>query len=319
MSHSQSVNRNRKTEAVITDTKGGLMQIDNMKIWADNWNTDPKYTKKVNQRGGYTAIDAQYKLERVTKYFGACGIGWGFTRDFKLQGLDAYPATVHVVCDLLLWYKLPEDDTRYELPSMGGSELYHGKEGNYKADTDAWKKAETDALTKAFSRLGFFADVFLGMFDDEKYIEYLHDNPPEQGSLKAVGAPKPAITAAHAKACLDSALQLVPETESETQIVWEAGNCFKFAGLGERFMDRLCEAKGIELKGRDVCVWFWRRGTLILDAEIKAYFAAHGDPDADWMQHAKQVAQIALCELDDNIEAVVDPANLHLFLGGSHE
>ena len=29
----------------------------------------------------------------------------------------------------------------------------------------------TDALTKAFSHLGVSADVFLGMFDNSKYVE----------------------------------------------------------------------------------------------------------------------------------------------------
>ena len=31
----------------------------------------------------------------------------------------------------------------------------------------------TDAMTKAFSHLGMSADVFLGMFDDSKYVESL--------------------------------------------------------------------------------------------------------------------------------------------------
>ena len=38
-------------------------------------------------------------------------------------------------------------------------------------DDEAPKKAFTDALTKAFSHLGLSADVFLGLFDNSKYIE----------------------------------------------------------------------------------------------------------------------------------------------------
>ena len=37
-----------------------------------------------------------------------------------------------------------------------------------KADDDFAKKLETDMITKALSRLGFNADVFMGMFDDNK-------------------------------------------------------------------------------------------------------------------------------------------------------
>ena len=42
-----------------------------------------------------------------------------------------------------------------------------------KIDDEAPKKAMTDAMTKAFSHLGMSADVFLGMFDDSKYVESL--------------------------------------------------------------------------------------------------------------------------------------------------
>lgn len=287
------------------------MPIDNMKIWADNWKTDPKFTKKVNQRGGYTAIDAQYKLERVTAYFGACGIGWGFAREFRVQGLPDHPLTNHVVCDLLLWYKLPEDDTRYQLPSMGSAELYHGKEGNYKADTDAWKKAETDALTKAFSRLGFFADVFLGMFDDDKYVEYLEDNPPKPGSLREPSVSKPTFTLINAQSRLENAMLLVPENETATSLAASASLCFEKAGLGERFMERVCAERGFKWDDHGVAVWLWERGIKILDTEIKAFIAAGGDPDADWMYHAKQVAQLA--DETGSAEVLISDASLPLF------
>ena len=39
-----------------------------------------------------------------------------------------------------------------------------------KLDEDAPKKAMTDALTKALSHLGIGADVFLGKFDDNRYV-----------------------------------------------------------------------------------------------------------------------------------------------------
>ena len=37
-------------------------------------------------------------------------------------------------------------------------------------DDEAPKKALTDAMTKAFSHLGVSADVFLGLFDNNKYV-----------------------------------------------------------------------------------------------------------------------------------------------------
>jgi hypothetical protein len=43
-----------------------------------------------------------------------------------------------------------------------------------KVDNDA-KKIETDTLTKAISKLGFNADIFMGKFDDLRYIEEMNE------------------------------------------------------------------------------------------------------------------------------------------------
>ena len=40
-------------------------------------------------------------------------------------------------------------------------------------DDEAPKKAMTDAMTKAMSHLGMAADVFLGLFDSNKYVEQM--------------------------------------------------------------------------------------------------------------------------------------------------
>ena len=43
-----------------------------------------------------------------------------------------------------------------------------------KIDDNFAKKLETDTLTKALSKLGFNADIFLGKFDDIRYVEDLN-------------------------------------------------------------------------------------------------------------------------------------------------
>ena len=52
--------------------------IKNTTIWDQVCKTDPRHTKKVNQRGGFTAIDAHYQVQRATEVFGPVGIGWGY-------------------------------------------------------------------------------------------------------------------------------------------------------------------------------------------------------------------------------------------------
>lgn len=130
-----------------------------MRIWDQVSKTDPRHTKKVNQRGGFTAIDAHYQVMNATAVFGPVGIGWGYINGepiFKEQ-LVFIPVT--------LWHG---DRSNTFGPIYGGAEVISNK--GY-ADNDALKKASTDGLTKALSHLGFNADVFLGKFDDNKYVQ----------------------------------------------------------------------------------------------------------------------------------------------------
>lgn len=131
---------------------------DNMRIWNAVEKTDPAHTKKVNQRGGFTAISAHYQVMRATEAFGPVGIGWGYETGtpFMLDTLVVVPIT--------LWHG--QRDNTFG-PLYGSAEL---RDSKGRLDQDAPKKATTDGLTKALSQLGFNADVFLGKFDDNKYV-----------------------------------------------------------------------------------------------------------------------------------------------------
>lgn len=127
-----------------------------LRIWNAVCKTDPKHTKRVNQRGGFTAIDAQYQIMEATRLFGPVGEGWGYTvGDYRIEGgLIVVPVT--------LWHGKRENAFG---PILGCAEML-----GQRPDRDAPKKAITDALTKGLSQLGFNADVFLGLFDDNKYV-----------------------------------------------------------------------------------------------------------------------------------------------------
>jgi len=62
-----------------------------------------------------------------------------------------------------------KDDVWYKFGPISSVQKLWRKTGAL--DDEAPKKAFTDALTKAFSHLGLSADVFLGLFDNSKYIE----------------------------------------------------------------------------------------------------------------------------------------------------
>ena len=149
-----------------------MAKKNNMKLWESVETTDPKFTKKVNQRGGFTAISAQYQLRTATETFGPFGTGWG-VKDERIEkwedvGLAVYTGT--------LWYRPTEfrdgmvvikQESEFPIHS---SIKYHS---NGRVDDDFMKKVATDALTKGLSKLGFNADVFMGKFDDNKYVNKL--------------------------------------------------------------------------------------------------------------------------------------------------
>ncbi len=134
---------------------------DKLAIWNAVSETNPAHTKHVNQRGGFTAISAQYQILAATAQFGPVGIGWGYTSG------DPVIVDTLIIVPVTLWHGSRENTFG---PMMGCEEW---KDKNGRVDSDAPKKATTDALTKLLSHLGFNADVFLGRFDDNKYVEQM--------------------------------------------------------------------------------------------------------------------------------------------------
>ena len=144
------------------------MSIENMKLWDSVAKTDPAHTNKVNQRGGFTAIDAHYQVQQATQTFGPVGEGWGYEATHTVEHLSAQDTGIEVaIADVIVWHG--DRDKAYG-PVRGMTEVINQKG---RVDMDAPKKALTDALTKALSHLGFSADVFLGKFDDNKYVQQI--------------------------------------------------------------------------------------------------------------------------------------------------
>jgi hypothetical protein len=134
--------------------------MSNMAIWDAVSKTNPAHTKQVNQRGGFTAINANSQVMAATKQFGPVGIGWGY-----IAGAPIFTPADQIIVPVTLWHG---DRANTFGPEYGCAEYITAKG---QRDSDAPKKATTDALTKLLSRLGFNADVFLGLYDDQKYVE----------------------------------------------------------------------------------------------------------------------------------------------------
>lgn len=138
------------------------MAEDNLALWTSVEKTDPAQTKPVPGRGGFTAIAPYYQIKNATAKFGAVGVGWGWNIE-SIVRQDNETIVVH----LRMWH----GDRANTFDVCGQAATMQGKKDSHYPDTDCIKKALTDGITKGISYLGFNADVFLGRFDDSKYVE----------------------------------------------------------------------------------------------------------------------------------------------------
>jgi hypothetical protein len=144
---------------------------ENLKLWNAVQVTDPKFTKKANVKGNnITSICPHYQVMKATEQFGIYGKDWGF------KSLDIDYNLAHVAGVGMVTVKGVFFFPGGEFPILNSISLWRDN-AMTKADDQFAKKAETDMLTKALSKLGFNADIYLGKYDDERYV-YDLKNPP---------------------------------------------------------------------------------------------------------------------------------------------
>jgi len=153
------------------------MSENNLNLWKKVSKTDPKNTKQVGFGRKFTAIDAMSQIQAATEQFGPFGLGWGvqderfFINTIKDTFLLTYQAN--------LFFRIGED---IGIVPLHSSLNMIGKKG---VDDESYKKIATDALTKGLSKLGFNADIFLGLFDDNRYVNEMKKEFKDEKKLKA--------------------------------------------------------------------------------------------------------------------------------------
>lgn len=124
-------------------------------------------------------------IMKATEIFGPVGIGFGwsiieerFDEGSEMVSGEGDKRLVlgrelnHTI-KIRFWFEM--DGKRGEIEQYGCTRyLYKSKYGTT-TDGEAPKKSLTDAIKKALSMLGFSADVFLGMFDDQSYVDQLKE------------------------------------------------------------------------------------------------------------------------------------------------
>lgn len=155
-----------------------MMEImENTTLWDSLAKTPPEQTKPITGKA-YTGTSPKpyWLVRRATETFGPCGIGWGFSivEEKLLDGAmteKGFPARIHMA-RVRVWYEW--NNKRGEVEHVGQTEFCGvRKSGQPFTDEDAPKKSVTDALTKALSMIGFAGDIFMGRYDDSKYVDDL--------------------------------------------------------------------------------------------------------------------------------------------------
>lgn len=151
----------------------------NLELWNRVERTDPKHTKKAKIGGlEITAVAPQYQILNATREFGIYGKTWGFKNiDLDYNLIDKF--------NLLVFkgtFFFPDGDFQI----INSSKMYMDR-AQKMVDADFAKKIETDALTKALSKMGFNADIFMGRFDDTKYVEERKEEFKEKAKLTEEG------------------------------------------------------------------------------------------------------------------------------------
>lgn len=160
------------------------MTQQNMRIWEQVQTTDTRYTKDAEVGGRkITSLNGTAMVMKATEMFGPVGIGWGWkvVEERFDEGHEIYAGEgdkracigreVGHTIKIALWFV--QDGQRGEIEQYGCTRYQYKTSYGMTTDGEAPKKSLTDAIKKALSMLGFSADVFLGMFDDQNYVQQL--------------------------------------------------------------------------------------------------------------------------------------------------
>lgn len=150
-----------------------------LSLWREVEKTPTTAVKPANINGQQiTAIDTMHMIRLATQTFGPMGLGWGYRlederydqgapiTDPKTGAVLAHEQT-HTV-RLTLWYQW--QGQKGEVTQFGHTRaVYRTNKGTWMTDGEAPKKSVSDAMKKCLSLLGFAADIFTGLFDDQDY------------------------------------------------------------------------------------------------------------------------------------------------------
>lgn len=161
---------------------------DNLSLWHQVEKTPPAHVKAITGKAySGTSPKPYYLVQKATETFGPCGIGWGFEIVSERVEDGAAGEKLHIA-RVRVWYEW--QGKRGTVEHVGGTPFAGTRaSGKPFVDEDAPKKSVTDALVKALSMIGFAGDIFMGRYDDSRYVADLrHEEAEERKQLAATEA-----------------------------------------------------------------------------------------------------------------------------------
>lgn len=164
--------------------------IDNLRHWERFDDIDPKFTKAITGKDySGTSPNPQYVIQCLTEMFGPVGQGFGWR--VLAEGFEPFGDTSLHWCRIEFWHT----DRAHTYEAYGQTKAaYVTAKGIHRVDEDAPKKSLTDAIIKAASQIGIAANIFLGRWDDQKYVAQVNAEYREE---ERAAQPKPD----HTQAC----------------------------------------------------------------------------------------------------------------------
>lgn len=163
--------------------------MSNLDLWEAHADIDPKYTKAITGKAYKgTSPNPQYVIKCLTEMFGPVGQGFGW--EVLSEAFTPLGDEILHWCRIRFWHTKREH--YYE--AYGQTKALMKTRNGMMSDEDAPKKSLTDAIIKAASQLGIAANIFLGRWDDQKYVaevdkEYRQDEQatkPKSPTLEAL-------------------------------------------------------------------------------------------------------------------------------------
>lgn len=164
--------------------------MSNLDLWEAHADIDPQYTKAITGKAYKgTSPNPQYVIKCLTEMFGPVGQGFGW----EVLAEDFTPLGEEILhwCRIRFWHT---DRSNYYEEYGQTKALMKTRDKGLMSDEDAPKKSLTDAIVKAASHLGVAANIFLGRWDDQKYVaelrhEFRQDeqaNKPKSPTLESL-------------------------------------------------------------------------------------------------------------------------------------